>query len=164
MPGTLLDKISNKYGHIDLNPKESAEFNGYEHEYKEYLKKEAYWVHLNKKNELKHFYKVQQCEVGQDTRTKEWQLWFKLQMDKDDTEWTEDHPAENLAVDRRTYMMCLRYLGQKYSGDYKIKATKLLVGNRGKKAKKEVVEIANKTLKRQDKQRVSVTSSTLSKE
>jgi len=87
------------------------EFSNYDSKYQDYVLNRAYWVHLDKKNELKHFYRVVGCDIGVDTTTKEWQLWFSLQMDKDDKDWIEWYRAERLSVDRRTYLMCLRYLG-----------------------------------------------------
>ena len=54
-------------------------------------------------------------------------------MDKDNTEWFETYPAEAMAIDRRTYLMSLRYLASQYKGEYEMKATMLLVGDRSGK-------------------------------
>ena len=67
-------------------------------------------------------------------------------MEKDGTTWTEWFPAEVLTVDRRTYLMCLRHLGQQFEDEFKIKATNLLVGNKNKRAKSPKEPAAEKTI------------------
>jgi hypothetical protein len=40
-------------------------------------------------------------------------------MEKDDESWLEWFPADALTVDRKTYLYCLRHLGQYFDDEYK---------------------------------------------
>jgi len=67
-------------------------------------------------------------------------------MEKSNPQVKEWYMAQALSVDRRTYLMCLRYLSQNYNGEHINKATMLLIGNRSQKHQNKGAWSSNKSI------------------